>query len=141
MGLNDQGELQLRAAIELAPLNPVARIELGKLLFETGRLQEAEEQFRASVRIVPINLAYDYLGMLSMRRGDVAEATRNFGAALGISSSDSYAHFGLGDIYTLAGRRAEALRHYEAGLVKDPTNPEALAAVRKLRQQVSGSAP
>jgi tetratricopeptide (TPR) repeat protein len=140
MGRRDQAELQLRAAVALSPLNPRARIELGQLLFAAGRSKEAEEQFRASVHVLPNVLAYDYLGMLSIRRGDLGEAARNFRSALGLIQSDSYAHFGLGDIYRLAGRNAEALSQYQAGLINDPTNPEALAAVRKLRQLIAGAA-
>jgi predicted negative regulator of RcsB-dependent stress response len=58
-----------------------------------------------------------------------------------LDKSDSYAHFGLGDIYALAGRKGEALTEYEAGLVADPTNVQVQAAVQKLRQQISGAAP
>jgi tetratricopeptide (TPR) repeat protein len=141
MGLRDQAELQFRAAVALSPNASRARNELGQLLFASGRSKEAEEQFRASARVKPNVLAYDYLGLLSMRRGDVGEAARDFQAALSLSASDSYAHFGLGDISLLAGHKAEALSHYQAGLRQDPTNAEVLAAVRKLRQQMSGAAP
>jgi tetratricopeptide (TPR) repeat protein len=141
MGLRGPAELQLRAAVALSPLNTRARNTLGQLLFAAGRPNEAEAQFRASVRSSPNPLAYDYLGMFNIRRGDVGEAARDFQAALSLEEFDSYAHFGLGDIYTVAGRKAEALRQYQAGLVKDPTNPKALAAVQKLRQQIPGAAP
>jgi len=141
MGQRGPAELQFRAAVALSPLNPRARNELGQLLFSAGRPNEAEEQFRASVRSGPNPVAYDYLGMLSIRRGDVGEAARDFRAALSLEESDSYAHFGLGDIYTVAGRKGEALREYQAGLAGDPTNAQALAAVQKLRQQIAGAAP
>ena len=141
MGLRDAAELQYRAAVALSPLDPNARNDLGLLLFAAGRQNEAEEQFRASVRARPNVIAYDYLGMLSMRRGDVGEAGSDFRAALTLDDSDSYAHFGLGDVYTLAGRKVEALSEYQAGLLKDPTNPQAQAAVRRLRQQMAGAAP
>ena len=141
MGLRGPAELQLREAVALSPLDARARNELGQLLFAAGRANEAEEQFRASIGGSPSALAYDYLGMLSIRRGNVREAARDFQAALSLEESDSYAHFGLGDIYTLAGRKAEALSQYQAGLVKDPSNSQALEAVRKLRQQIPGVAP
>jgi len=140
MGLRDQAEPQLRAVVALAPLNSRARNKLGQLLFEEGREDEAEEQFRASVRVEPNALAYDYLGTINGRRRAWGEAERDFRAALSLEEYDSYAHFGLGDIYTLTGRKAEALNQYQAGLVKDPTNPQALAAVQELRQQ-SAAAP
>jgi tetratricopeptide (TPR) repeat protein len=141
MGQRGPAELQYRAAVALTPRNIRARNKLGQLLFAAGRPTEAEVQFRASVRSSPNPVAYDYLGMFSIRRGDLGEAARDFQAALSLQKSDSYAHFGLGDIYTVAGRKVEALGQYQAGLVSDPTNAQALAAVQKLRQEIAGLAP
>jgi tetratricopeptide (TPR) repeat protein len=141
MGLRGPAELQLRAAVAISPSDTRARNRLGRLLFETGRPHEAEEQFRASVRSKPSALAYDFLGLLNIRRGAVGEAVRDFRAALSLEEFDSNAHFGLGDIYRLAGRKAEALSQYQAGLVKDPTNARALAAVQELRRQSARVAP
>jgi tetratricopeptide (TPR) repeat protein len=141
MGLRDQAEPQLRAAVTLAPLDTHPRNRLGQLLLEEGREDEAEEQFRASVRVEPNAFAYDHLGKINARRGALEEAERDFRAALSFEEFDSNAHFGLGDIYTLAGRKAEALSEYQAGLVRDPTNAKALAAVQKLWQQIAGAAP
>jgi tetratricopeptide (TPR) repeat protein len=141
MGLRDQAETQLRAAVVLSPFDYRVLNDLGRLFLDEGREGEAEEQFRASVRVKPNALAYDYLGAINGRRGTLEEAERDFRAALSMEESDSYAHFGLGDIYTLAGRRTEALSQYQAGLVEDPTNPHGLAAVQELRQQITGAAP
>ena len=141
MGLKGPAELQLRAAVAISPTDTRARNRLGQILFDTGRKREAEEQFRASLRSAPSALAYDYLGMFSIRRGAVREATRDFRAAISLEEFDSYAHFGLGDIYNAAGRKAEALSEYQAGLVKDPTNAQALAAVQKLREGTAPVAP
>src|ERR1019366_7388328 len=113
--------------------------DLGRLLLDEGREGEAEEQFRASVRVKPNALAYDYLGGINGRRGTLEEAERDFRAALSLDEFDSDAHFGLGDIYTLAGRKTESLSQYQAGLVNDPTNPHALEAVQELRQQIPGA--
>ena len=104
-------------------------------------MDEAEDQFRASLRMQPNAPAYDFLGEIDIRRGALEEAERDFRAALSLDESDSNAHFGLGYLYKAAGRKAEALSQYQAGLVKDPTNPQALAAVQELRQQSAGTAP
>ena len=141
MGLMGPAELQLRAAVAISPIDTRAHNRLGQLLFATGRPNEAEEQFRASVRSTPNALAYDFLGMFNIRRGAVREAAADFRAALSLEEFDSYAHFGLGDICKAEGRKAEALSQYEAGLVKDPTNPQALAAVRELRNEGTRAAP
>jgi tetratricopeptide (TPR) repeat protein len=126
--------------VALSPLTTRPRNKLGQLLAEQGRLDEAEEQFRASIRIEPNVFAYDFLGMLDIRRHAMEAAERDFRAALGLDESDSNAHFGLGYIDKAAGRKAEALSQYEAGLVGDPSNAQALAAVRSL-QQSPGTAP
>jgi Flp pilus assembly protein TadD len=128
-------------ALELAPLDHVTLNELGRLLLEEGRVSEAEAQFRASVRNEPNVLAYDFLGEIDIRRGAMGEAERDFRAALSLDESDSNAHFGLGYLDKDAGRKAEALSEYQAGLVKDPNNPQALAAVQKLRQQSARATP
>ena len=141
MGQRGAAEPQLRAAVALAPLNTTARNRLGQLLVESGRLDEAEDQFRASLGSLPNALAYDFLGEINIRRRAAGEAERNFRAALSLDESDSNAHFGLGYLYKAAGRKAEALSQYQAGSVKDPTNPQALAAVQELRQQSVGAAP
>jgi tetratricopeptide (TPR) repeat protein len=128
-------------ALALSPIDHLALDELGRLFLEEGRLSEAEDQFRASVRNEPNLLAYDFLGEIDIRRGAVGEAERDFRAALSLDESNSNAHFGLGYLYKAAGRNAEALSEYQAGLVKDPTNPQALAAVQELRQQSAHAAP
>jgi tetratricopeptide (TPR) repeat protein len=141
MGLREQAELQLRAAVTLSPSSLQPHTELGQLLIGEGRLEEAEEQFQASLRIAPSTLAYDSLGLINIRRRAWGEAEQAFRAALRLDASDSNAHFGLGYIYRAAGRRGEALRQYEAGLAKDATNRQALAAVEELRQGGVGATP
>ena len=141
MGQTAPAEAQLRAAVALSPLNTRALNTLGQFLAEQGRSKEAEEQFRASLRIEPSVLACDFLGMLDIHRHAWEAAERDFRAALGLDESDSNAHFGLGYIYKATGRKAEALSQYQAGLAKDPTNPQALAAVQNLRQQSAGPTP
>jgi tetratricopeptide (TPR) repeat protein len=133
MAMPGRAEAEDRIALTLTPVNYGARNELGEVLFEEGRLREAEEQFSVSVGTQPNALAYNYLGTISLRRGASGEAEKDFSAALNLEPDDSYAHFALGDLYQFAGRRAEALREYEAGLMRDPNNPRALAAVQKLR--------
>jgi len=141
MGQTEAAEPQLRAAVALSTLNTRARNMLGQLLVDKGRLDEAREQFLASVRLEPNVTAFDYLGMIDIRRHALEVAERDFRAALSLDESDGNAHFGLGFVYKNLGRIAEALSQYQSGLAKDPTNPQALAAVQQLRQQRALAAP
>ncbi len=134
-GSRDLAELQFRAAVALAPLSAPARNHLGQLYFASGRTDEAEEQFRRSVENLPTSLALDRLGGIYFRRGARGEAERAFRGALELDAADDFAHFGLGELYAQAGRNAEAVREYEAGLVTNPSDPEALKALDKLKRQ------
>ena len=134
MGNLELAETEFRKALALSPLDTRIRNELGQTLVSEGRATEAEEQFRASIHNQPNALAYDFLGMLEIRGKAMEAAERDFQAALGLAESDSNAHFGLGYIYKSAGRKAEALSEYQAGLVGDPANAQAIEAVRQLQQ-------
>jgi Flp pilus assembly protein TadD len=67
-------------------------------------------------------------------------AETEFRTALSLSppQHNSQAHFKLGALYLAQGRRAEAMREYQAGLKSDPENRDALAAVGKLSSHVRG---
>jgi Tfp pilus assembly protein PilF len=134
-----EAELQFRAAVALSPLSVDAHNKLGKLYLESGRWAEAEEQYRASAASQPNWTAYYGTGECARRRGDNPAAERAYLRAVELAPVESQPHFALGTIYAAAGRKAEALREYQAGLANDPANAEALAAVKKLRGESSNS--
>jgi Flp pilus assembly protein TadD len=102
------------------------------LYLDAGRLEEAEEQFRLSLKTQANDSGYSGLGEIYLRRGDSGSAERAFHSATSLNPANSQAHFKLGALYLSKGRRAEALREYQAGLKSDPENRDALAAVGKL---------
>jgi Flp pilus assembly protein TadD len=102
------------------------------LCLEAGRLEEAEEQFRLSLKTQANDSGYCGLGEIYLRRGDGRAAERAFQSAASLDPSNSQAHFKLGALYLSQGRKAEALREYQAGLKTDPEDPEALAMAQKL---------
>jgi len=140
-GINGPAELQLRAAVALAPLNIQARNRLGQFYFENGRLPEAEVQFRNSVESEATPAAWDYLGDIYTRWGRREEAEQAFRRAVALDEFDSHAHFGLAALYAAVRNIAEARKEYEAGLRTDPANPQARAALEKLRSHESPAKP
>ena len=136
MGLRKQAESEAEVAVRLSPLNVAARNRLGKLYLDDGRLSDAEQQFVASVRSEPNPVGFDGLGDIYLRRGAPDVAGRAFQAALRFNPFDSHAHFQLGAMAEAAGENERALEQFEAGLETDPANPEARAAVQKLKAQV-----
>ncbi len=135
MGLRPQAELQLRAAVALAPLMVRARNALGEFYFDERQIPQAEEQFRISIETEPTREAYWDLGFIDWMKGDRAGAERAFKHAEALLPSSSRAHFILGLFYAETGRTAEAVREYRVGLEYDPTNAEALTALQKLDPQ------
>ena len=136
LGQHADAELQFRAAVALSPLNVDARNKLGKRFLDSGRLPEAEEQFRRSVASAPNWTAYAGLGDIQVRWNDGERAEQSYRRALELQPYESRVHFSLGAVYASAGRRAEALREYQAGLETDPANPEARASLEKLKSDI-----
>lgn len=136
LGQHADAELQYRAAVALSPLKVDARNKLGKLYWDSGRLPEAEEQFRLCVASEPNWTAFAGLGDIYVRWNDDARAEQSYRRALELQPYESRVHFSLGAIYTSAGRRAEAIREYQAGLETDPANREARARLEKLKSDV-----
>jgi Tfp pilus assembly protein PilF len=132
IGKTSEAELQLRAAVALAPLSLQTRNELGSLYFRTGRLREAAEQFQASAASIPNPGAYDSLGDIAMRQGQRDDAEQAYRRAIGLDGFDPGGHFGLAAILAAKGRTAEAADQYRAGLNVDPHNQEAQAALQRL---------
>jgi tetratricopeptide (TPR) repeat protein len=138
MGLLDRAESELRVAVSLSPLNFEAHNRLGELYLQEGKLGEAEEQLEDSVRSEPNVRGYNSLADVYRRTGDRARAESAYRQAIALNAFDSHAHFGLAAIEAAGGRKAEAIRDYQAGLESDPTNRDALSALENLRNQAQG---
>jgi protein O-mannosyl-transferase len=134
MGLPRMAEPQLKTATMLSPINTRARNELGQLYLREGNVLLAEQQFRSSIQSIPTLAALDNLGGIYLRWRRPAQAESMFLRALSINPYDSTAYFGLGAIYSHAGKTGMAIREYKAGLETDPRNQDALAALEKLQQ-------
>lgn len=108
----DEARDAYQRAIALEPAHVAARINLGRLLQETGHPAEAAAEYRAALEAQPrhataafnLGTALEDLG----RRADAIEAYRR-----AIDADDAFAdaHFNLARLYEQSGKRAAALRH------------------------------
>jgi Tfp pilus assembly protein PilF len=141
-GQTDYAEKEYLTAINLSPLSMRAHVGLGEFYFDHGRLEEAERQFQESLRATKTLRGYWGLGLAFWREGRHAEAERAFQEAETLEPSSPRTHIMLGLLYTDAKRNREALRELQTGLKGEPTNPQALEALRKLlSQDSSGGGP
>jgi len=141
MGMTESAERHLRAAVALSPLNIQGRNRLGELYLQRGDVARAEEQFAKSVASRPNAAGYHGLGDVSLSQGNREAAERDYHRALSLDPFDSHAHFQLATLYAAAHRTSDALREYKAGLLMNPTNSEAQAAVKRLQSQTPDAKP
>ena len=99
-------------AIEAEPARLDARINLGRLLHETGKLARAERAYRDALEVAAddATLRYNLAVLLEDlgRRGDALEAYK---AALRADPALPDAHYNLALLYEKLRRPREALRH------------------------------
>jgi tetratricopeptide (TPR) repeat protein len=104
-----------RRALELDPAHVDARLNLGRLLQESGRIAEAEAHYRAVLDGEgPTPTAAYNLGTALEDQGRTAEAIAAYRAAIAVDARFADAHFNLARLYERTGRRAAAIRHFRA---------------------------
>jgi tetratricopeptide (TPR) repeat protein len=107
----DGGMQQLTHAADLCADSPVPRLVLGELLFEQGRLDEAEAQFRQVLHLDPANArAEQGLGRVAYARRDWQQALEHLSRSLERAPSVRASHTLLAEVFFRLGREAEAKR-------------------------------
>ncbi len=110
-----------RDALTVAPRSSFAHNNLGSILSERGRLEEAEEHYRQALRIDPANAATHYnLGIALARRGGLEEAIAHFRRALEIDPAYAEAHYNLGTALTMQREFDEAIVHFRRAVEIQP---------------------
>jgi tetratricopeptide (TPR) repeat protein len=93
--------------------NYLIATNLGALVLEEGRTDEAIAHFREAIRVRPTyDLAHDDLGLALVKAGKLEEAISHFQEAIRIKPDSAQAHDDLGMALTKAGRLEEALAHF-----------------------------
>jgi len=109
------------------PANARAHTQLGDALYRSGRVAEAADQFRQSLRLQPLrNPAAHYdLGNCLLEEGALTEALAELGEAVRLDPGNSDAHNNLGNALAASRRLDEAMAEYRAALAADPANAKA----------------
>jgi tetratricopeptide (TPR) repeat protein len=104
---------------------------LGRALAESGKINEAADQFRQALAIDPNDdFAHSNLGIALARSNkveDVDEAIEHFQSVLRIKRNDELTQGNLGSLLLRRGRVGEAIQHLQAALRLDPNDPVARA--------------
>lgn len=122
----ETAETLWRATIAQSPSAWMAHNNLGLVLYESGRLPEAEDSFRTTLRLRPGYPEAIYnLGNVLAGRGLLREAAEQYEAALRIDDRFARVHNNLGNVRVLLGEVEEGRRHYERALALDPDYADA----------------
>ncbi|MES1180724.1 MAG: tetratricopeptide repeat protein, partial [Verrucomicrobiota bacterium] len=119
-----------REAARLAPQNFQARYNLGFLLDDLGRPEEALVEHREAVRLNPKNpFLHEGLGIVLAELNQFDEAMREFTEAARLDPKFAWPHFQMGKVLLKQGRDIEAAQKFGQALQMDPDNFQTLAYV------------
>jgi Flp pilus assembly protein TadD len=104
----------------------MAHNNLGNVLLQAGRVQEAIGEYKLALRLKPDDAeAYINLGNVLLQSGKLREAIGQYEQALHLKPDSPVAHKGLGLALEKTGKASEAARHYEEALRLRPDDAEA----------------
>ncbi|MGO9244092.1 MAG: tetratricopeptide repeat protein [Verrucomicrobiia bacterium] len=115
-----------RAPVKEFPDSELAHLNLGNVLLQAGRLQEAIAHYEQALRINP-DLAdtHNNLGTALGQTGKIEEAIAHYEQALQIDPDLADAHVNLGVALAKVGKPDDAIRHYQEALRLRPDWAEA----------------
>jgi Flp pilus assembly protein TadD len=115
-----------RATLSENPTAWMAHNNLGTILLEQGRLDEAIGHFQTAQRLMPeFADASNNMGLALARQGKTAAALEEYRAAIHIDPWHPEAHNNLGVLLLRQGQLEEAQRQFEAALQVRPDFAEA----------------
>ncbi len=104
----------------------MAHINLGQVLTDCGRVDEALAHCQRAVEVAPDNPeAHNDLGFVLAGRGQVDQAIAHYQRALEIESDYADAHYNLGIVLAGRGQFEEAISHYQKALEIKPDYAQA----------------
>jgi tetratricopeptide (TPR) repeat protein len=125
-------EKEFLRAVDIYPADVEARKALGQFYLDFGRLPEAEAQFLAAREVAADFSTWCALGEIYARENRPDQEEDALRHAVSLEPFDPKAHLSLGRIYLSKGQYPEAQKEFEACLLMQPANQEALAGMGKL---------
>ncbi len=116
-------------ALQLKPDDPLARVNLSKVLIEQEKWGEVIQTCQLALQLHPApkveGLAHNNLGYALSRQGWLDEAIQQYRLALQLTPASALAHINLGNALYRQGKWEEAIQHYEEELQLQPGDADA----------------
>jgi Tfp pilus assembly protein PilF len=130
--------------LSLTPDNRMIENNLGTILGDSGRYDEAAAHFAKALQIKPdflevINDAdiRGNLGMLLARQGRAAEAVEQLNEALRLNPNSAEAHNNLGVVLLRLGKAEESIPHFSAAIRLKPELAVARDNLKRAESQIN----
>ncbi len=135
MGQLDSAKEALEHSLAVTP-NERAYLNLGLALVRLGRVDGAEQAFRAAGRLAPgMAEAHSSLGAVFAMQNKIDEAIAEYREAVRLEPSLASAHANLGMALAAQRRTDEAIEQLETALRIDPSLDRTREVLRKLTQR------
>lgn len=120
-------EVLWRHTLAHNPAAAMARFNLGDVLVQAGRHEEAIAMFRSALDLRPASAdGWNDLGCTLVLAGRPAEAVAHLEHALRLKPDYPEPHNNLGNALRALGRHDEAIAHYRRAVALDPAYAEAM---------------
>jgi tetratricopeptide (TPR) repeat protein len=104
----------LRYAVQENPADAQAHLQLGCLLADLGRVDEASAAWQTAAKLDPQqSIAWRNLGLAAAAKDDLVSAEASYRKAIAARPSDQTLYRDLAEILTAAGRQPDAIRLLE----------------------------
>ena len=131
-----------RRAVELAPQDPLAHLNLGFGLLEMGQHESARASLQAAIAIDnSLHDAHYLLGRSYREQGDLPAAQKAFATSVAKAPNFEFGWRDLGAVQEQQGDKAAALRSYEQACLVQPDNADSAMACAKLMIELEQYAP
>jgi tetratricopeptide (TPR) repeat protein len=110
-------------ALRYQPNYVEARLNLGTIYMDQGRLRDAEEEFQRALSLSPNHAeALERMGVLKVQQGDYNGALPYLERSLALNSRNSTAHYAMGVARTERGELEAALESLQTALYQYPNS-------------------
>lgn len=122
-GQSERGIELIRRALRRAPGSAGMLNNLGNILYEVDRFDEAASAYESAIAISPEAASFNNLGATRRVQGQLDAARAAYERALELDPKHSSAYHNLGNLLASSGQLRDAVQHYCTALTLRPSDP------------------
>jgi len=121
-GQSERGVALIRRALARAPGSAGMLNNLGNILYEVDRFEEAAAAYEEAIGLAPDAGTFNNLGATRRMQGRFDDARAAYERALALDPKHASAHHNFGNLLASRGRMRDAVEHYCTALILRPSD-------------------